>query len=74
MKLSTKRRTAIGGVTLDPTDAANVSHLTFRQDETVFDPNDTSVFYWSTIKINSSHWLPTNSPCYYITLINYIYY
>ena len=32
--------TIIGGVTLDSTVAANVSRLTFRQDQTLLDPND----------------------------------
>ena len=40
-KLPTKRLTTIGGVTLDPTVAeANVSCLTFGQDQTLLDPND----------------------------------
>ena len=39
-KLSTKRLTTIGGVALDCTVAAIVSCLTFRQDQTLLDPND----------------------------------
>ena len=39
-KLPTKRRTRNGGVTLDPTVAANVRCLTFRQEPTLLDPND----------------------------------
>ena len=48
-----------------PTVAANVSRLMFQ---TLLDPNDnvwdTSGSYWTTIKTNSSHWFPTNSPYY----------
>ena len=40
-KLSMKRLTAIGGVMLDSTVATNVSHLTFRQDQTLLDPKIT---------------------------------
>ena len=39
-KLLTERLTTIGGVTLDSTVAANVSLLTFRQDQTLLDSND----------------------------------
>ena len=54
------------------------SRLTFRQDPTLLDPNEnvwnTSGSHWTIIKTNSSHWVPTNSPYYYIIIINNIYY
>ena len=59
-----------------------------HQDQTLRDLNDnvrnasgshwttikTNSSHWTTIKTNSSHWFPTNSPYYYIIIINYIYY
>ena len=61
-----------------PTVAANVSRLTLSQDQTLLDSNDnmsdTSGSHWTTIKTNSSQWLPTNSYHYYIIKIYNIYY
>ena len=38
-KLATKHLTTIGGVTLDPTVAANIIRLMFYQDQTLLDTN-----------------------------------
>ena len=38
--IPTKCLTTIGGMTLDSTVADNVSCLTFRQDQTLVDPNN----------------------------------
>ena len=66
--------TSNGGVTLGPT----VSAFIFHHNQTLLDRNDnvwdTSGSHWTTIKLNSCHWLPTNSPYYYIIKISNNYY